>query len=898
MPLPGAPHPTMQTAALPAFPNGSAYAGRLTLVFRVRHRDSQTLLHEHRLLLMPQRFTQSTESRSALYYTQGGPVADTLKGSAIGITYFSVSGHTGFGGLRSGLLTPVASRLETLTTPEIFARTVNTLVTTFQAGGRLPLSHSLIDGAAGIKDLQDTLLSYFAPQDFPDTRDATQTQDLQLEFLNLSAPTSEQDRAGRAGWIIHPHRNLVDIQQDASKPFLYAYTLQFAALSPLAVPVLDDFSQEMTTPQTGLQTTLRQITQVVTDLTNGVNTIEDAFTQMSIQQVTGPVSTFLLESGRLGDALGHFMESTADKIRFPLYAQRLAASVLDAPKHSVTTLRSAAQELAALLRQAADPRSLGRLLGGTALTAGANDLLTVRLNQEVPQTLTLGTQTSGSAIAATIQSQVRALAPEHAANASAYRDFTCTFTAGQYQLSSGTKASDSGRVEVVVSADPALTPADASSVLGLGVSNGGHEQAGSALPNAALALLRGLEQACTHLQGFPDYFADQLPAQDAVLTALLPPGVTRAQIRGDQRLQQTRITPGDSLQGIAARVGTDWQTLALVNRLTFPYILEGPTTLARGRTSSATFWTLEDEDQHWGVDAFQGQRLDIVYGTGAGQSRRILRNTATALVLETAWDVVPTDTSDYAIRSALNPIVRTGTVSAAGIRTLTESSLHLVPGSQRGLTLVLTSGDMAGERRPVTGNDATTYTVDPPWTVIPNPGSLYLLEGPRPATERQKVVGDWLSVPRPSAQTPLPIRTRLQDVSAITGRRKTVEERLFGRDAVLSNLSLVYDPGLADLVTLAGLPNLRQALIHYVNLPIGELEYAPGTGSYIQETLGLQSSLPLQIELLASLQRTVKQDPRIASLGAADVVASGGMAVMTFAATAINGATVAKVTVR
>jgi len=48
MPLTATPDLTMQTAANPAFPNGSFYAGRYTLVFRVRHLASQRLLHEHR----------------------------------------------------------------------------------------------------------------------------------------------------------------------------------------------------------------------------------------------------------------------------------------------------------------------------------------------------------------------------------------------------------------------------------------------------------------------------------------------------------------------------------------------------------------------------------------------------------------------------------------------------------------------------------------------------------------------------------------------------------------------------------------------------------------------------------------------------------------------------------
>jgi hypothetical protein len=895
---------SMQNAAFPAFPNGSLYAGQYTLVFRIRHKTSKTLYKEHQLILMPQRFSQTTESRTALYYTKGGIIADTPTPSGVGITVFQIAGHTGYGGIRSPGAFAQANRLTAPPPPQAFLQTVQSVAGNVALGITTGLAlgpaGSLVDGAAAIKSLQDDILAYFFPQGKQGIPEVTETQDLQLEFFNLTAPTSAQDATGRIGHIIHPHRNLVDIQQDAAHPFLYQYSFAFAAIAPLEAPVPDVFVQRMSTPQTGLQETLAKLTRVVTDVKNGINTIEDAFTQMVIQNVTGPVNNFILGCAELGDAVGNFISSAAAKIQYPLYAQRTFAHVLDAPRHSVTTLAEASRQLGALLEEAADPRSISKIFAGTGLTAGLTDALTMAVNEEPPFTLALGTQTSGAAIAAAIQTQVQALTPVHAANAAAYRDFTATFTDGQYTLSSGTKLSDSASVQVLSRGDPDLVPNDASVVLGLGFANGGQEHPGSAYPNTALALLRGVEQACTHLQGFPDYFADQLDAQDAALAALLPAGVTRPQIRGDQRLQQTRITPGDTLQGIAARVGVPWETLALVNRLTYPFILEAPTTLARGRVSAADYWSLTDEDQAWPPEVYQGQRVDIVSGPGAGQSRRILRNTLTQLVIETAWQVVPNDTSDYALRSAENPIVAVGSVSSATAHSITDAGMALVPGSQRGMTLVLTSGSAAGDRRQVRGNDATSYHLGTAWDVIPPAGSLYVLVGPSPATRRQKIVGDWLSVPRPSAETLLPIRSRLQDVSAITGRHLSTEEQLFGRDLVLDPVTqaLVYDAALGDMVTVAGLENLRQALIHYINLPIGELEYNPGLGSYIQEELGLSATLPLQIQLLSSVERTIRQDPRIASMTGAEVLTIGGSSVIAFGATAISGASLERVVIR
>jgi hypothetical protein len=936
MPLPANQIPeSMQTAAMPMHPNGTMHAGVYTLIFRIRRRSDRRVLKEHRLINMPVRFSQTTEVRTAVYYTKGGPAADTPLASGIGMTYFSIQGHTGIAGIRNMALAPRGGPAEAFDP---------------SAYGLVLPSSSIIDGAAAIKDLQDMLCSYFFPKGKPALAGVTSVQDLQLEFLNLTAPTSAQDRTGRVGWIIHPQRTLIEIQQEAPKPFLYTYTLQFPALAPLAGPIPDRFVAEFAAPGPGLQQTqqqlaaaakieppkppkppvpagktftgfprqlalpasplvtlLKQGTTAVLQATERLNTIRATAKEMLDEHYVKPAAQFVGAVRELGSAVKGFVDGVAATIRFPLYAKQQALEVrkqlattlvTDVASYSVTTLKAAAHDLSRLFVLAAEPRSVSKPDAGTTLTAGSNDRLTLKLNNEAPRTLTLGTQPSGEAIAQAIQSQVRALTPEHGANASAYRDFTCAYTGGQYTLASGTKLSDAGRVEVLVNADSALTPGDASAALGLGIGNGGQEHAGSSLPTDAIHLLRGVEEACTHLQAFPDYFADQLETQDAVLAGLLPEGLSRPQIQGDQRLEQTRITPGDSLQGLAARVGSDWQTLALVNRLTYPYILEEPTTLVRGRVSSATPWTLSDVVQTWGIDAFQGQRLDIVYGTGGGQSRRILRNTATELVLETAWEVVPTDTSDYAIRSATNPIVQTGAVSSAGTRTLTNAGLTLVPGSQRGLTLVVTSGAVAGERRRIRDHDSTTYTVDPPWDVPPPAGSFYLILGPSPATFRQKVVGDWLSVPQPSAETVLPIRSRLHDVSAITGQSPSVEDQLFGRDALLEAGALRYDPAQADLVTIAGLPNLRQALIHYVNLPIGELEYAPEIGSYVQESLGLTASLPLQIELLASVERTVTQDARIATMGSADVRTSGGVTQIAFAATAVNGASVERIVVR
>lgn len=915
MPLPGSQiHATMQTADNDLFPNGSINAGQLTLIFRLRHAPSGDLLKEYRLILMPASMTQETEARTSLYYVKGGIVADMPLDNALGATLFQISGHTGFRGVLGA-------------------------VTTLGPGQQGPERTVYIDGAAAIKDLQDTVFAYFYPQGGIETRAISQARDIQLEFLNLTAPTSAEDRVGRVGWIIHPPRNLVTLRQDATRPFLYYYQLQFAALKPLAEPRPDLFVEQYTDTQYGLADTLAKLDAVTNTtepgliidpvtglkvaapaftlnpltglqtLTQGVNTVKATFDRF-VASVKQPVDTFLTETERLAGAVRDFTDGVTDAILFPLYVQQQLFNVLDverlavaltAPVHSVLTLMEVATHLDDLLYDATLAKAESIIGASEHLVADVNDILTFSVNGEDPISVACGTQDSGAAIAAVIQEQARAREAQHAANAAAYRDFTATFTPqGQYVLTSGTAMSDAASVAVVVHADPLLTPTDASATLGLGLANGGREQVGTADAAPASALLRGVAQACTHLLAFPDYFAAQLDAQDARLAQHLPEGVTRSQIRGDQRLEQVRVTPGDSLQGVGQRVGVPWETLALVNKLTYPYILEEPETLARGRVSSADYWQVTDSIQSWPTDVYQGQRVDILAGAGAGQTRRILRNTSTQLVIETAWSVLPNDTSDYAIRTASNPILRTGTVASATARTLTDASLALVPESQRGLTLVLTSGPTTGERRRVIANDHTTYTLETAWDVVPTAGSLYLLLGAAPETRRQKTVGDLLSVPQPSAQTRLPLRSRLQDVSAITGRHLSVEEQLFGRDLYLhaATGSLVWDATAGDAVTIAALPNLRQAVIHLVNLPLRELEYAPSLGSYVQEELGLTATLPNQLQLLQSVERTIKADARIARMTGAQLLSQGGVVAIAFGAQAISGATIERVVIR
>jgi hypothetical protein len=76
-------------------------------------------------------------------------------------------------------------------------------------------------------------------------------------------------------------------------------------------------------------------------------------------------------------------------------------------------------------------------------------------------------------------------------------------------------------------------------------------------------------------------------------------------------------------------------------------------TAVQSLTTGATVNTLEDTTQSWTVNAYTGLKVYIYDGTGQGQCRDILSNTATELTVDTNWDVTPDTTSVYQIMSTV-----------------------------------------------------------------------------------------------------------------------------------------------------------------------------------------------------------------------------------------------------
>jgi hypothetical protein len=76
-----------------------------------------------------------------------------------------------------------------------------------------------------------------------------------------------------------------------------------------------------------------------------------------------------------------------------------------------------------------------------------------------------------------------------------------------------------------------------------------------------------------------------------------------------------------------------------------------------GRGSGGTSTTLTDAAKAWAVNGYAGRLVSITGGTGAGQKRAIVSNTADTVTVDSIWATTPDSTSDYLILDNLHVAV-------------------------------------------------------------------------------------------------------------------------------------------------------------------------------------------------------------------------------------------------
>jgi len=142
-----------------------------------------------------------------------------------------------------------------------------------------------------------------------------------------------------------------------------------------------------------------------------------------------------------------------------------------------------------------------------------------------------------------------------------------------------------------------------------------------------------------------------------------------------------------------------------------------------GTATSGTSTTLTKTSAGWTVNRFTNAVVAIISGTGAGQTRDIVSNTADTLTVTPAWTTNPASGSVYEIYH-FDPIERTSPTSV-GTNSITVSGKTWVEDRHAGSYITIISGAGAGQIKRITSNSADTIYIYGSWNVQPNTSSIF-----------------------------------------------------------------------------------------------------------------------------------------------------------------------------
>ena len=148
------------------------------------------------------------------------------------------------------------------------------------------------------------------------------------------------------------------------------------------------------------------------------------------------------------------------------------------------------------------------------------------------------------------------------------------------------------------------------------------------------------------------------------------------------------------------------------------------TVVELGTASAGAASTLTDSTRSWEVNGFARRMVAIISGTGAGQYRYIVSNTATILTVDAAWGTTPDTTSEYEISGLWSDVASAGsttTITAGSGTPWTASQwigqqVRAVAGTGAGQTSVITANTTSALTfgAVTTAFDATTrYVIEP-----------------------------------------------------------------------------------------------------------------------------------------------------------------------------------------
>ena len=135
-----------------------------------------------------------------------------------------------------------------------------------------------------------------------------------------------------------------------------------------------------------------------------------------------------------------------------------------------------------------------------------------------------------------------------------------------------------------------------------------------------------------------------------------------------------------------------------------------------GQATAGAAATITDTSKTWMVNEWATRVIEITEGTGKGQFRNIVSNTATVLTVAPAWTVIP-DTSSY-YRIGLNTgtggggtILDSGISTGGAVGNLVDALKNWDVGIWEGKLLKILSGANEGAIRKIISNTATQVNV-------------------------------------------------------------------------------------------------------------------------------------------------------------------------------------------
>ncbi len=124
---------------------------------------------------------------------------------------------------------------------------------------------------------------------------------------------------------------------------------------------------------------------------------------------------------------------------------------------------------------------------------------------------------------------------------------------------------------------------------------------------------------------------------------------------------------------------------------------------------------------------FNDELVMILSGTGAGQERFVLSHIATTFTLKTNWTTNPDGTSKFIVTGPGMMKVAATTANIFSSATIGNSGLARTVNGDMDAAVYVVSGTGAGQNRAIASNTATTFTVSPAWTTVPDGTSVFLV---------------------------------------------------------------------------------------------------------------------------------------------------------------------------